>query len=385
MEAWIFMISAWILLYLGSAVIIIIRHLNGDVDIKSKPSDFIGEPNESLDGFINILKILIIVLSILGTLSIVSYWIVLTKTFGNIVIALAQTALWYHLRVRGDITQGIPYLSSLILVCCLFAGIYSGVKGKITFLSIIPLVLIIIYSILSMGRAAILIAITLYITSHLTSYKYFNTQGTKSQTRKWIITIAIIVVLAMFSAEQIRALRRIGESYKRYGENKSMSVLRNTPFLTPSVYFYLSGEPVVLSEYIQKNREQVPTGWYTFAPIYRILAKMGLTKKPPYVQPFYLIPAPMNTGTYLRELHADFGIAGVVLFPFLLGLVCSILILSRSYSVTKMIVLAHLYVYTVMTFICNAIGLGNWLISFLVSFFLAQIIDRYFHFFNKAS
>ena len=382
-EAWIFIFAAWIFLYLGTAVVLFINFNKEKRVISTESSDWYNYDVNQPKNLIVILKILIIGLSIISLISIFSYMFVLLRTFGNIFLAMAQSFLWYHLRVRGEISQGIPYLTSLILVCCSFAGVYGGIKGRITLLSTIPLILAIIYSLISMGRAAILIAITLYITAYLQSYRYFNKAQIKNKVRYWLVPLLLVITLAMFGAEQVRSFRRITESYKKYGESKSMKILRNTPFLTPSVYFYLSGEPVVLSEYLQKDREHVIPGWYTFAPIYRILAKLGLVKKPPYVQPFYLTPVPMNTGTYLREIHADFGVWGIILIPFILGFICTSLFLNRTFRLTNMIIIAHLYVYIVMTFICNAFGLGNWLISFIVSLISARIIEIKYLFPNR--
>jgi len=375
-EAWIIIIAAWIALYLGTAVVVLapkVCNIPSSFGSISKDSSFARKSNA--DFYVRTLKIAIIVLSIIGIVGLVAQWYNMMNIFGSIVGAMAHAYLRYQLRIRGA-TSGIPYLSSFLLAAVSLAGIYSALKNRITFTSILPMLLVTLQSITLMGRAMMFIAMVLFTTSYLFSLKYLGIRIIELVKRKNTILAIVIVGLALFTAEQIKTTRGVIESYKKYGESESLENLRKIPLITPSIYFYFSGTPVVFSEYLREGGEDVYIGWYTFAPVYRFLAKFNLAKRPSYYQDFYSTPVPMNTGTYLREVHADFGEAGVLIFPFLLGLVCTIIFAVNHFRLIHMVFLAHLYVVVVMTYVCNTMSLGYLLISLIVSAVIAISIER---------
>jgi hypothetical protein len=92
----------------------------------------------------------------------------------------------------------------------------------------------------------------------------------------------------------------------------------------------------------------------------------------------YYTPVPMNTGTYLKNVHSDFGAAGILVFPYLLGASVTLLLIRVS-SVPRLLgltLLANLFVLVVFTFAFNFMLLGDWYIGLVVSALGAIVVDK---------
>jgi oligosaccharide repeat unit polymerase len=73
-------------------------------------------------------------------------------------------------------------------------------------------------------------------------------------------------------------------------------------------------------------------GVRTFFPVARLLYAVDILEHRPEEASlqFYLVPIPFNTYTYLFAFYEDFGVLGVVCFPFLLGYLETRLYLSMK-------------------------------------------------------
>jgi oligosaccharide repeat unit polymerase len=366
-EAWFFILLAWFVFYLGSIMVlragIATRHASNYATVFKEVID-----NSQRFFFINskILKRSIIVLSVLAALSIGYHLFVVIHFFGGVKATILNANLLYVLRLRGEIQEEIPYLSSFALGACSLAGIYTAVRGKLTFVGVLPLVLIGLGGAASMGRASIFIAGVLFLTAFL--YAPRQKLQKLSILTGLILAIALVIGVLTF----ISSTRGLIISFKY--ENPSMEILRRTHIaFVPSIYFYFSGPPVVFSEYLKAGGEKFYPGTYTLRPILNVLSKIGLFEPLPRYQDFYFTPEPMNTGTYLRELYPDFGPIGMTLFPYILGILLTILHLRIKKRPTLMhiVLQSHLYVIVFLSWLCNALFLGYYWISFIVSLFVS--------------
>jgi hypothetical protein len=142
---------------------------------------------------------------------------------------------------------------------------------------------------------------------------------------------------------------------------------------------YLSVNNGVLNEYLKDDVEHVVWGRYTLAPFWRIISKLGFDTYVGFYQSwFYLTPVAANTGTYIRELHADFGVGGVVIVPYLLGLLCSMYWyrVQRTNSYKDITILSHLYAVVGMSWFVMLTQLGGWVLSLVVGTIVAHYIDK---------
>jgi hypothetical protein len=111
--------------------------------------------------------------------------------------------------------------------------------------------------------------------------------------------------------------------------------------------------------------------------MYRVLAKVGFDTRIPDYDKFYRTPTSANTGTYLHQVHHDFGAAGILIIPFCIGLLCT-RVRSRFLSTggyAALALLGHLYAAVGISYFVGASRLGYWLVSLLASVTLGAYLD----------
>jgi oligosaccharide repeat unit polymerase len=88
-------------------------------------------------------------------------------------------------------------------------------------------------------------------------------------------------------------------------------------------YMYLTVSLPALQVHLDSNPR--PTyGAMTFYPLFQVVNKVDPTlEPPPVVSDFVAVPSPANTFTWLQQFYDDFGIAGVWIGPWVIGLLTS--------------------------------------------------------------
>lgn len=293
----------------------------------------------------------------------------LVRQFGSFSAAITNANLLYQLRVSGELEGGIPYVGAFVLSACTLAGIYTAVRGKISFVSVLPLILVVVQGIGSMGRTGIIIAGILFITP------FFYTPNSRLLKGKVIIRLILAGALIVGIFTLISSIRGLTVRFKH--ENSNMETLREQVSFLPSLYFYLSGPPVVFSEYLKAGGEDVFPGAYTLRPLFNVLSKFGLVERFSTYSAFYFTPEPMNAATYLRYVHADFGSVGIMFFPYVLGVVLTILHfkINQRPTLIRLVLIAHLFVIIFLSWSINPMYLGYWWVSMIVSLFASPTLD----------
>lgn len=325
-----------------------------------------------------VLKIAIIITSLAGLIEAIQSWMVLLhkfKTIQNIII-LANTI--YRMRVQGDFGF-LPYLSAFSFVSVFLGGIYTARTRKLTFYIILPLLVVIIQDLANLGRAGMLFALVEFI-SVLILYRHRFSEneaalGDKS-SRKLVISVVMVFILLIGGATAVRSVRGTVESFG--SASNTLNKFKGNIVITPSIYLYFSSDVGVLNKYLESDGEKTSFGENLFLPVYNVLSKLGIVSKPSVYQKGYYIPMWTNTGTYLRELHADFGMTGVLLFPYSLGLFLTFLWFkfNRSLSIEWLVVLVYLYVVVFFSFLVLAPRLGDWVISFVLLLITIPLLNK---------
>jgi oligosaccharide repeat unit polymerase len=241
-----------------------------------------------------------------------------------------------------------------------------------------PLLAIILSDMAQGGRVKIIIAGILFFSAYFltrllpASAKTFQSI---SKVRR-LLAMALVLAVMLAAIEFVRSYRGVQERF--YGASKELSSFENTAFITPSIYIYLSSHAGVFNAYWKAGGEQSFPGSNTFAPLFRILSRVDLVEYTPYFTKFYNIPISSNTGTYLRELHADFGVAGILTVPYLLGFLCTLVWfrIKRQATLTSVILLAHLYVIVAFSFFYQVTRLGQWAVSLITALLVCSFIDH---------
>jgi len=321
------------------------------------------------------IKVAIYICGIIGLLTAFQDWYVLIHKFGSITNVLLSANEIYRLRVEGKMYTGIPYLQTFSQVGICLAGFYTAYKNKLTFPAVIPLAAAIIKSLSQFGRIGMLIAIVNFIASFFISKYYFDMTRPKGKSNfKLLIAVIIVFTFVVASASIVKTFRGSYEKYK--GANRELTTLKDNPFLSPSVYLYLSSHVGVLNMYFIKDVEHYRFGENTFAAWYNLLSKFSIVEKVPFDLQGYYIPMWTNTGTYLRDLHGDYGFLGVILGPYLIGLFTTIF-WFRFFTTGKLkyfvLLVYFLQVITISFFSLITRGAEWFLSMFLLLYFLPRM------------
>ncbi len=374
-EVWMMIGYAWLAFGAGAVTLVIAR---AAIDA-SRGSTVTILPIRNATSEKRVFTFTIVALSAIALISTLQRWLVLLNMFGSITGVLINGYTIYRMRIDGDTPGTIPYLNSFALAAIFLSGLYSARSGKIKLIALLPLLIIIIDDVAMAGRAKMLMGVVLFISAYFLS-KLKPVQATAVRTTskwKWVLTFGLMVALLLVAAEFVRSYRGAYERF--YGASKELSKLERNTFITPSIYLYLSSHVGVFNAYWKAGGEHYFPASNTFAPVFRILSKIGLGDPVPHFTKFYNTPVSSNTGTYLRELHADFGIAGILIAPYALGWACTVLwfkVRGRS-GMASIAVLAHFYVIVVFSFLYQITRVGEWFVSFAISFLASAFIGHY--------
>jgi oligosaccharide repeat unit polymerase len=99
--------------------------------------------------------------------------------------------------------------------------------------------------------------------------------------------------------------------------------VEGTQVLLLAPYMYLTVSLPALQVHLDSDPR--PThGAMTFYPLFQVANKVDPTlEPPPVVGDFVAVPSPANTFTWLQQFYDDFGIAGVWIGPWLIGILTS--------------------------------------------------------------
>ncbi|MCA9460285.1 MAG: oligosaccharide repeat unit polymerase, partial [Nanoarchaeota archaeon] len=327
----------------------------------------------------SILKYIIIFFSIIGLVGAIQHWSILLAKYGTIVEVFLHLGRIRQLTTQGEIEGILPYISSFAFVAIFFAGLYSAFKNRLTLISFLPMFVIIIKDTAAAGRVGILIGFIEYGLAFILTLYYLKSIKTRQQiSNKFLnyFSIGIIIIIFFASIFFIKGLR--GGSEDLYGAGRNISSFSDNIFITPTLYLYFSGHVGVLSRYLEKEDETARFGENTFRFAYNILNKLGITEEAEMYQRGYYIPVWINTGTFLRELHADFGIGGTLLFLFLLGIIVSFTWLNfyKTGNIYYLIFLVHFCIILAMSFLMMVTRLTHLSISLITILMVNYLLNK---------
>lgn len=376
LTSWFLLISSSLAFLLGVMSVLSARQLNlskvgfSRVKVESIPL-FQG------DG--RILKYSAIFFSLVGLFVALHRWYIMINIFGSIPAVFVNAAWVYRINVKGEIKEFIPILPSFVYVGVFLSALYTAYKGKFSFLSFFPILCIILKELTYFGRGEMLFATLEFVfTFSITRYLLRKEENVKYKFSKANATISIILLLAIVltAASIVRSSRGVKENIR--GTSPVLKQLEDSFIFTPSVYFYLSSDLGVLDQYLRKDIESANFGENTFRGIYYLLSKLKLVDEPSFFQKGYFIPYWSNTGTWIRELHADFGFTGVIILPFIIGLLSTWLWFKflEEKKIYLLVFLVYLYLVISFSFLMMVTRLNQWFLSQLLILLFLPILNR---------
>lgn len=313
-----------------------------------------------------VLKYSAIFFSLVGLFVALHRWYIMINIFGSIPAVFVNAAWVYRINVKGEIKEFIPILPSFVYVGVFLSAIYTAYKGRFSFLSFFPILCIILKELTYFGRGEMLFAsleffFTFFFVRNLLNrekniiYNFSRLNAT--------ISIILLISLLITAASVVRSSRGVKENIR--GSTKELKQLEENFIITPSVYFYLSSDIGVLNQYLVEDREKALFGENTLRGVYYMLAKFKVVEEPSFFQRGYFMPYWSNTGTYIREIHADFGIWGVLLIPYLLGLLLTWLWYKffNEKNFMLLALLVYLNIIVAFSFLMMVTRLNQWFLS----------------------
>jgi len=380
-ETWYVIIIAYVSFFLGIIGYFASQHSikNSKIDINCgneyPKTLFISRENSKIFFGLTLL------LGLLGLLGALQAWIVLLSLYGSVTKVLLHLGALYQMRVSGELEGILPYTSIFSFASIFFAGIHSATKSRITLVSLLPLVALIIKEVAMVGRAGILFGFVEYGFTFLFASSIIrdNFKIASNNKAKLILSVTISVILFLASITFIKNLRGGSDSYS--GKTRAIKALEGATFISPSIYLYLSGHIGVLNKYLEKDIEKARFGENTFQLVYNSLNKFEITSRPNGYQKGYYIPLWVNTGTFIRELLADFGIVGTMLFIYLLGYLVThswVRFFSNN-NIVHLAILVFLMIIIFFSFLMVITRLANWFLSLGVIFGILKFFEFYLY------
>lgn len=318
------------------------------------------------------------IFGMVGLIGAFQAWFVLIELFGSIPRALLRLGALYQMRVDGDLEGVWPYTSLFSYSAIFFAAIFSAVKSRITLISALPLIALIIKEIAMAGRAGILFGFAEYGFTFIFTIYYLKTNNRNYHFNKVKFTASILIVLFLFltSITLIKNLRAAPESFS--GETRALKSLNENKFFSPAIYLYTTGHIGVLNEFLEKDIENYRVGENTFQFVYNIFNKIGFTERPNTFQKAYRIPVWINTGTFIRELIADFGFPITIIILFAMGFFLALnwnnFFMHGNFS--NLVILVFLMIIIFFSFLMIITRLANWYLTLALLLSILSILSK---------
>jgi len=373
LNTWSVILIAFFTFLLGTYTVFIAReslNLSNHLELHSKKLQLFND-----DG--KLVKRIIIVFGFFGLFSALQNWYVLIVKYGSIEKIFLSANEIYRFRQDNAISGVIPYIQAFANAGIILGGLYSAYKNKITIWLAIPFVAAVLKSLAMFGRIGMLIALVeLLISYYIGKYFFPKIEFSKAEKFRRAFSVILLAAILVGSASSIRAFRGTYEKFK--GTNVKLNTMKDNIFFSPSIYLYMSSHVGVLDAFLKNQTEETSFGENTFTPFYNLFAKFDFTKRISYNQKGYYIPMWTNSGTILRDFYADYGIIGILLLPYLLGMFGSYFWL-KFFSTGKaiyFILIVHLYTVIMLSFISSVTRGADWFVSLGVLSFTVMFIEN---------
>jgi len=359
--AWSYICIAWISLYLGAGLMLLI---GPQISVT---------PRFPLNVDLNKLKTAVLILSVIGSVGVIGQVISVSQTFG-ITAVLAAPGDIYRARI-GNEMSGVPYAGAFSFAACTLAAIHVAKIGKFTSFTVIPIVLVTLQLLFMMGRTGLGIAAVLFIVP-----LFYVGRDAGAIMPRWqrISGSAILTVMLCGVFVLVSAIRGLQVDFP--GVTPTMERISEYVPFAPSLYSNFSATPVAFSQYLDSPEADRTGYWgmYTFAPLFRGASKLGFATDVPAYEENYWTPVPMNTSTYLKNVYSDFGPVGMCVFPLVLGALITYLIQSMGNEprLLAIVMLANIYVLIVFSFAFDFMLLGDWYIGIMAGVLAALIVGK---------
>ena len=222
------------------------------------------------------------------------------------------------LRASSDETTrvgALGFLTLLDLPLLLCAWMYYLRFGKRRWFTVLGVVVPLLEPYLKGDRGTL----TFDLLTMLFLWIYYHGWRRPNQTVVSRVSVLGVVLLGYFLAMG-SLLDKLASQPQQAMTARQTSLTSGTALALVSPYIYATASFPTLQQGMQ-DVDHFTWGARTFFPVARLLYALGVIRQrpEPLTFDFYFVPVPFNTYTHLFTFYQDFGTAGIVLVPLLLG------------------------------------------------------------------
>lgn len=194
-------------------------------------------------------------------------------------------------------------------------------------------------------------------------------RGEALDSRRSLVRMAVLAfaLLTIF----IGLAQWIGKTMENNREAQA-NVQVADPYGVAMPYIYLTGNLPAFGEFIRTNEGGTTSGKFILRPVAKAFQALDPTLEvPEEVGGYQRIPFSFNTTTWLNVFWTDFGIVGIVAFPFLVGLGATLLLnRTRARPTFGSVILLGLALFVVVNsvFVNKLVSGATWQFAGLTVF-----------------
>jgi oligosaccharide repeat unit polymerase len=205
------------------------------------------------------------------------------------------------------------YLNSLMYPLAVLGGIMVSQKSRWRYIGVLPLILVILYSLIYLNRFGLIVSLGFWFFSMFYFSIYMKNSDREELLKKIVLYIIIALIFVLLFFYLILSIRGF------YITDLSYYVKR-------SFYAYFSGSPSALEKLLHEPSPGLMYGMSSFRSIAKWFVRLGLLEPATYVgahNTFKNISGgtsmAINTYTFVKTLFEDFGRIGVAFFTVIWG------------------------------------------------------------------
>ncbi len=234
---------------------------------------------------------------------------------------------------------------------------------------ILPFFFAVGIDILTSSRMGILFYAIIYFSSLLLKYNCISVEE-KRRYRRILFFGLVLALIILFVPKYLRDASVGGSDYSSYTKYLVNQDLNKFPLIGPFMHYftYITGPLAAFDEYVITFTNEFSMGEAQFLPLVHIFTRLfGGESNYDILYEFVSVPFSTNIYSYLREAYSDFGFIGILLTPFMLGLLS--LIASRLDSKNKLLnfgIFQYVYLYCIFSIFYTPFSQGGPTIGFFI-------------------
>lgn len=346
-----------------------------------------------------LLRAIIFILCAASFLAVIGQYAILLRQYGGVHSLLTSLGSIRYDYATNRLSFGIlDYAAMLPFTAAIFGGCYLAIIGMRSLTPYFPILAIVAWALPITARMNILWGLLLFFNAFALSRILAGRAIVKLTRRCLLLALGgVVLFMVMFnllwqgrieegeyplflsvaSPEFIRARERlVGGS--RVGEVVFGSLISNYAYYT----LQLAHLNFYLHETMLRGDEAGDslTGAGSFAVVWRVARKIGLVAvegRLTGAAGMHWPELPFGPSTYLGGLYYDFGLLGVVVFPYLLGFLTALLYFSalRKPCFVKLCVLVILYLFIQISWFGSVFNHTAPAVCLGVSLLIAAVLD----------